>query len=335
MTDRVVQLERERRRALAGGAHVPHSEVRHVRRIETGRSTDPVWWVTGLGWACVVKVLAPVEDGLDWDVGARELAAHRSGVLAALPPGLRAPRLLAAVEREDGATAMWLEGLDGPVAAHWPFSWYRVAAAGLGRTQGAYVAGLPLPDGDWLNQGSIAQYVEEHPCGEQQDDGPSARLRCDERVVQALEELPRTLCHFDLHPRNLIVGDGNVVALDWSSVGIGTLGEDPSTLVASAVLDGHVLPGRLRDLFLEVVQGYADGLRAAGLEVDDDALARVLGALLVVRLGWVVERRLRDDRDDDSRDAAQALADVLAELAEQAHQHTPRDAVRVPRDGAA
>jgi len=30
----------------------------------------------------------------------------------------------------------------------------------------------------------------------------------------------------DLHPRNVIVGDGEVVLLDWSSVGQGTVGED-------------------------------------------------------------------------------------------------------------
>lgn len=328
--DQAAALEQERRAAHQAGLPVPSTPVVSARTIETGRSHEPVWWVNGQGWHAVVKLVQRRGDGLDWDAGAREVAAHRAGVLAGLPPGIRAPRCLAVVERDDRTIALWLEGVEGPTAAHWPFSWYRTAAGGVGRTQGAFVAGLPLPQDDWVNQGSIADYLVDHPCGE----GETA-LRCDHDVIAALEQLPRTLCHFDLHPRNLVVGEGDVVVLDWSSLGIGTVGEDPSTLIASAVLDGHVAPGRLRDLFVEVVAGYADGLRAAGLVVDDDALARAVGALLVVRLGWVVDRRLRtSELDESGREAAQVLAGALRELAEQAHRDPPRDAVRRP-DGVA
>jgi hypothetical protein len=322
---RVEELDRERRRAAGEGAPVPVTPIVSVRRIETGRSTDPVWWANGQGWSAVVKVIRRPDDGLGWDHGAREVAAHRAGLLAALPPGVRAPRCLAVLERDDGTTALWLEGIEGPTAAHWPFAWYRTAAAGVGRMQGAFVAGVPLPEGEWVNRGAIGQYVADHPC----DEGVGSRLRCDDHVIDALECLPRTLCHFDLHPRNMIVGDGDIVVLDWSSVGTGCLGEDPSTLVASAILDGHVPPERLRELFLEVTAGYSDGLRAAGLVVDDDGLVRALGALLVVRLGWVVGRRLAEEGlGEDDRHRAQALADVLTELAEQAGRESPRDVVR-------
>lgn len=326
----VAAFERERQGAAALAPALPRTPVEHARRIRTGRSSEPVWWVTGHGWTAAVKVVAAADGPLGWDAGAREVAAHRSGLLAALPPGARAPRCLAVLPRADGTTALWLEGVRGPTASHWPFSWYRTAAAGLGRLQGAFAAGLPLPQQEWLNQGSLAQYVADHPC-EQVEGELAGRLRCDDDVVAALERLPRTLCHFDLHPRNLIVGDGDgeIVVLDWSSVGVGTVGEDPSTLVAAAVLDRHVAPGRLRELFPSVVAGYADGLRAAGLDVDDEALSRAGGALLVVRLGWVVARRLRSpELDADERAAAQALADVLLELADDAHRRPPRDAVR-------
>jgi hypothetical protein len=62
------------------------------------------------------------------------------------------------------------------------------------------------------------------------------------RASRQLDRLPRTLCHLDLH-RNLFAdGDDCTVAVDWSFVGIGAIGEDAGNLVADAVLDFHVDP---------------------------------------------------------------------------------------------
>jgi hypothetical protein len=75
--------------------------------------------------------------------------------------------------------------------------------------------------------------------------------------------------------------------------------------------------------------GYAAGLRAAGLVVDDSALGCALGALLAVRLGWVVARRLVGDQvDPGEREATQALQEFLRDLADRARRDPPRDVVR-------
>lgn len=328
--DRVAELEAERRRALALGCTVPGTPVAHVRRVTTGRSTDGVWWATGAGWSVVVKVVAEPAGELSWDHGGRELLAYRTGLLCRLPPGIRAPRCLGVVQHDDGSASLWLEGLEGPTAAVWPFPWYRATAEGVGRTQGAFVDGLPLPEHGWLNRGSLRDYVRDHPCPEGGGAVPSANLRCDERVVEWLETLPPTLSHFDLHPRNVVAGSGDVVVIDWASVGIGCVGEDVSTLIASAVLDGHVGATRLRSLFDEVTTGYTAGLRRAGLEVDAAGLARAVGALLVVRLGWAVARRLQEPVGDEAdRRSHEELAAVLRELARAAQDEPIGDVVRV------
>lgn len=227
-------------------------------------------------------------------------------------------------------------GLPAVLPSHWPFDWYRVVSERLGLTQGAFVGGHPLPEDEWLNRGSLAHYVREHPCDEGADDLNA--LRCDDTLVAALDRLPATLCHFDLHPRNLMVGDGDVVVIDWASVGVGVIGEDVSTLIASSVLDGHVPAHRLQDVFDEASEGYARGLTAAGLRVDAAALQRAIGALLVVRLGWVVARRLAAAAPGDPADpAAQALAAVLHPLAQAAHEDPPEGVALVgsisPRSG--
>jgi thiamine kinase-like enzyme len=83
--------------------------------------------------------------------------------------------------------------------------------------------------------------------------------RDQESFLRALDRTPNTVCHFDLHPANLFGEDDETVLIDWSFVGIGALGEDAGNLVPDAVLDFHVAPEHIDELYDIVRSGYLDG----------------------------------------------------------------------------
>ncbi len=113
-------------------------------------------------WALVVKVCAAA-DGTDpgaWDYPPREALAYGSGLLAALPGGLAAPRCLAVEAQPDGTTRLWLEAVADAHPGPWPLDRYALVARHLGRFNGAYLAGAPLPDQPWLSRGWLRDFVE-------------------------------------------------------------------------------------------------------------------------------------------------------------------------------
>ena len=113
-------------------------------------------------WALVVKVCAAA-DGADpgaWDYPAREGLAYGSGLLAALPGGLAAPRCLAVETQPDGTSWLWLEAVTDAHPGPWPLERYARVARQLGRFNGAYLTGVPLPDQPWLSRGWLRDFVE-------------------------------------------------------------------------------------------------------------------------------------------------------------------------------
>ena len=108
-----------------------------------------------------------------------------------------------------------------------------------------------------------------------------------EVFLNALDRLPRTICHRDLVPTNLltrVTTDGHVksVAVDWAFVGIGPVGEDlpPLVLVPPPSETGTIGPEQLDEpLFTEYVQGLMD----AGWR----------GQEQLARLGYIASAALR------------------------------------------
>ena len=136
-----------------------------------GGATDGLglYRVTGSGrvggvshpWALVVKMSAAA-DGADpgaWDYPAREGLVYGSGLLDALPGGLAAPRCLAVETQPDGTSWLWLEAITDAHPGPWPLERYAWVARRLGRFNGAYLAGVPLPDQSWLSQGLLRSWV--------------------------------------------------------------------------------------------------------------------------------------------------------------------------------
>jgi hypothetical protein len=256
------------------------------------------------------------EDAAHWYYWRREALAYGSGLLGSLTGGLRAPHCHLVAARPDGSVALWLEDLSGTPGPQWPLARYEHAARHLGQTQGAYMAGRPLPDEPWLSHDWMRAYLRQRDgdlglVGEPAawdhslvaanfTDPPVDRLRAmradQSRLLDALDGLPRTLCHRDLHPANLFVddkGDDATVAIDWSFVGIGALGDDAGNLVPDSVLDFHVDPHDLDDLYELVARGYEAGLRDSGWD-GPPALVRLgMAATIAAKYAWIAPAILR------------------------------------------
>ena len=83
------------------------------------------------------------------------------------------------------------------------------------------------------------------------------------------------------------------MAIDWSFVGIGSIGEDAGNLVPDAVLDFHVAPERIDDLYETVAAGYASGLRDVGWDGADDVVRLGMSATIAAKYAWILPAMLR------------------------------------------
>ncbi|HEY3889035.1 MAG TPA: phosphotransferase [Caulobacteraceae bacterium] len=253
-------------------------------------------------WSCLVKVMAPAGDNRDYDhpTGAaywrREADAYACGCLANLPGGVRAPACYG-VHDGDRTARVWLEEVADEYGQQWPLSRFDVAARHLGQFNGAYLVGAPMPSFPSLRKVPLAAYTDRSPSKlanveqvEARDDplwrslfptpiAPRLRaLAADQpRLIDTLERLPQTFCHYDFADHNLfsLAGSGarETVAIDWESVGVGCVGQDAAVLGLLPFGGARIPPEHAPALVEAVFQSYLDGLRAAGWK-GDPAIAR-------------------------------------------------------------
>lgn len=282
-----------------------------------------VWRVRGDDWSLVLKLVRhgagahenwqSGDDEEHWYYWRREPLAYESGLLASLGGQLRPPQCRLVTDRDDGSVALWLEDVAGDPGSTWPLHQYRRAARHLGQAQGEFAAGRPLPPYRWLSRDWLRAYLSQRDGDHALVDDAAAWTR--PRVAQwlspslaaplremragqaeflaALDELPRTLCHLDLHPANLFAASGETVLIDWSFVGIGALGEDAGNLVPDAVLDFHVQPSQVDALFDAVLQGYVEGLQDAGWRGSSELVRLGMSATIAAKYAWIGPAVLR------------------------------------------
>jgi hypothetical protein len=249
-------------------------------------------------WRVVLKVLAPVagpDDPTHIYYGKRESLLYGSGLLAALPTGLRAPRCYGCDEPEDGTAWLWLEHVREDGDRAWPPARWALAAQHLGQFNGAYLTGgalwAPLPHAPWLGGRRLRTWLERHGLLVAQIAvaplNPEVRRWWPQPVVDAilrlweerdvlcaaLERLPQTFCHGDAIRRNLLArraADGveETVGIDWECAGHYAVGEEvgQTLSVASAFFD--VEPADLPALDEALFAGYLAGLRDVGWRGD-------------------------------------------------------------------
>jgi len=222
----------------------------------------------------------------------RDLMLYGSGILDRLPDGIAAPRLLGVTEHPDDEPWMWFEDAGADEAIGWPQERFGLAAFHLGRMHGAFLespdmsAWPRLDRSHWSRQGmarmltradvpAVFTRFEGHPLTNalwDTDLGAGIRRLWSEReaFAEALDGLPRTLCHGDFCMPNLMSrlrGDGEdeTVLIDWQYAGWSQIGAD----IAGLIADSSILPVRRKVAEPEeftpmMLEAYLSGLRDAG-----------------------------------------------------------------------
>jgi hypothetical protein len=224
--------------------------------------TGALWRISGVAadggdsvdWSFVLKIVRPNPEALDPSTARywrREPDAYRSGTLDDLPAGLVAPRCHDVVELED-AILLWLDEVEDPAGDEWTVLEYAQVARALGQFNGAYlVERSALPSGRWVSKRWLEAYVSDYEQSVEAvlnaPDHPlvrlalppdcAARLRAlyaqRDRLLNALDALPQTFCHLDIHRRNVFLpgraGD-RPIAIDWAFAGVGAIGEDLASM---------------------------------------------------------------------------------------------------------
>jgi hypothetical protein len=294
----------------------------------------------------------------------REIEAYESGFADAAfgSAGIRAPRLLSVDTREDGFVEFWLEDVEG--RSGFDLSPGRLGRFGyeLGAGQARWAGRVPPPSElPWLSRRWLAQYLGHGPGSNVRIDDadwdepvagvwPAATRRSlrrlwetRSRVLAVTESFPRTLCHLDVWPANLIEDvTGNSVLIDWAFVGEGGIGEDPANLIIDSVTDGLIDIAQLPHIVDAVMDGYVNGLAdggwgdrssqggRGGQSSSADEVRKAIMTYAVAKYSWIgahtvgtaVRGRARkgsynqDDSAAETLARIRPLADLLARWAE-------------------
>jgi hypothetical protein len=327
------ELTEVARRALGSdGADIVSWQVSALRYDCTTPSSGGVYRVAGTAieggqmrpWSAVLKVLRS-PAGMTTPMGAviprdlpddpslfgywkREALAYEAGALGNLPGGLAAPRCYGVTAPGDDTLWVWQEVLTEGGSSCWSPDQYHLAARCLGRFNGAYLAGRPLPAYPWLARGWLRSWLAlpaarmleriersrawEHPAvGCAFPPSVAGRLLLlweeRERLLVALESLPQVFSHRDAFRPNLFVQPGQdgtegIVAIDWAFAGAGPVGEEIAPLIAMQPAGGKegFAPWHLEG---PVFEGYLQGLYEAGWRGDPR----------LVRFGYAASAALR------------------------------------------
>jgi hypothetical protein len=302
-------------------AHDTLARIRGSARLDDG---------TALPWALVEKRTEGPALAVPYLVanGARELAAYRSGLLDALPAGIRAPRAHGTLKAAAGGVTLWIEEVRHRGPRPLDRAALLDAAEGLGALAGRWLGRPPVDP--WLFTGWIDRHAQPEAAADGTRilaaPGPSARARLGARIPAAarllaaqdrlrtvLEALPSTLCHHDATGANVFRDAGGIVLIDWESVGPGPVGADLASLLCSSARRGDASAadvGAVRD---EAVDRYARGIRSAGSDVPTDVVQRGLDAATALR--WKLAADLVASLDAGSAPRRGSLPDEPAESA--------------------
>ncbi|WP_329260175.1 aminoglycoside phosphotransferase [Streptomyces sp. NBC_01478] len=280
--------------------------------------TAGVWTVTAGDRTAVLKVLtrgkdatgrwAASDDPRHWNYWLREANIYDSGLARSWQPyGIRAPRLLARVERADGDVALWLEQVRGEPGTAWPLARHVEHARRLGAAQGA----APVLDEPWLSHRFLRQYVGSNTLGEELLDDDAAwqqplvrdhfpaglrhdmvRLHHDrEWFLDVMEALPRAFSHLDQWPANVRSHGSDSVLFDRAFAGDGALGEDLGNYLPDSVFDLFVPARSLPGYAARAYGAYLHGLRESGNQTDE-RLVRLGMCASAVKYDWLTAAML-------------------------------------------
>lgn len=123
-----------------------------------------------------------------------------------------------------------------------------------------------------------------------------------ERWLALLESLPRTLCHLDLWPPNMLAREAErTVLVDWAFAGDGALGEDLGNLVPDSVFDLFLPASALPALDRRLFRAYLGGLRQGGWD-GDERLVRLAVCASAIKYDWLAPLMLARAGDERQLD---------------------------------
>jgi hypothetical protein len=287
--------------ATGGVWRMPGGAILKVVRPAALPALHPVVWPTS-------------DDPAHWNYWQREALAYRSGFAASAyaEAGIVPPALLRTADRPDGEIELWLADLPGAPGMTWPVARIAAFARQLGRAQAGWAD--RVPDLPWLSRHWLAQYLAQGPSTSvwlSPDQPwrhplwpPAAldRLRAAwiarPSLVARCEAVPRTLCHLDVWPNNLIEDGPTSVLLDWAFAGDGGIGEDPANLIIDSVADGLIDPALVPSIAEAVITSYGAGLRDGGWTGPADHVRQWIMLFAVTKYSWfapaLLGRMLRD-----------------------------------------
>jgi hypothetical protein len=280
---------------------------------------DGLWLFRGQGaageeaqsWSIVLKVLEQQDEETPPDhlwYWKREFLLAQSDLAADLP--VKAPVFYHAEETTDGAW-IWMEHVEDLCPGSWSMDTFSFAAHQLGRWNGLYSNGSPLPEAEWLTRQPYRAWLGRVNVAEdwdfplnQKHISRNLRERYErlwnerEDFFHALESLPQVFSHFDSQRRNLLIRRGKgtgqeLVALDWAQCGLGAIGAELSWLVGMSALLLEWSPSDLRRLSDAAFQSYAQGLQQAGWSADISAARLGYLSMMAVYIGCAFPRLTR------------------------------------------
>jgi hypothetical protein len=277
-----------------------------LKIVRLGTDDDPdALWVSGA-------------DETHRNYWKREWLAFDGGLLGALPGRLRGPRTLLTTQPDEHQCWIWMEDVQGRSGAALTLEDYGVIGSALGEMQGAFAAGTPpLPSDNWLsrkwlrgwvgaNVAQLAAIADDTSWDNEllasmlpYRDRALSLWRHRDELLGIVESAPQTLVHLDFWPMNLFVDDDDVVAIDWSQVGIGAVGQDLDQLTLDPVWMQVMPEVDPQQIEWRVLPAYLAGLRDGGFDVDESDLQRWYAAAAAVKYVPLLELQVATASDPD------------------------------------